>query len=275
MNDAYRKTGSVVRWENGTLVRVNESGLAVVDGDLFRCLPYESWTAHPVVDESWVLTKADEIRNAVQSPVKIERLLISHGIAEHVCERRTWRDETRRVHVALTRDRVRALIDLDASTDDIARVAGALARCDGVERDPPPRLCLAPNVSAALIPSLIGLAPPNIELWQTARGVDGRGNPIVEARGEWPNWYRPSYRVRPARMPFNVRVECDVTEIESDRPVAVALLAPLDGLTMRVLIDDGRLAYPATVRVTRIDAVARERTWYPYGAGSFGAEMML
>jgi hypothetical protein len=76
-------------------------------------------------------------------------------------------------------------------------------------------------------------------------------------------------------MPLNLRLRCDVTEIERDRPVAVALLAPPDGLTLRVLVDDGARAWPATVRVTRIDAVAEEVTWYPYGGGSFGAEMML
>jgi len=69
-------------------------------------------------------------------------------------------------------------------------------------------------------------------------------------------------------------IECDVTEIESDRPVAVALLAPVSSV-LRVLIDDGKRAYPSTVRIARIDAVSNERTWYPYGAGSFGAEMML
>lgn len=275
MNDAYRKTGSVVRWENGTLIRVTESGLAVVEGDLFRCLPYEPWTTPPVVDDSWVVVTAEAIRRAVPPPVVIERLLITHGIAEHSGAGGAWRDETQRIHLALTHGRVRALIDLGSSIADVARIASALARCDGIERDAPPRLCLAPNVSAALIPSLVRLAPPNVEIRQTAGGVDGKGHPIVEASGDWPNWYRPSYRVRPTRTPFNLRAQCDVSDIEPDRPVAVALLTPVDGLTLRVLVDDGRTVYPATVRVTRIDAVAHETAWYPYGAGSFGAEMML
>jgi hypothetical protein len=110
---------------------------------------------------------------------------------------------------------------------------------------------------------------------QTAGGVDGYGNPIVEADGNWPNVYRPSYRVRPVRMPLNLRIECDRTAIDETAPRAIALLAPLDGTTLRVLIRDGDRVYPATVRVTRVRAVARERTWYPYGGGSFGAEMML
>ncbi len=76
-------------------------------------------------------------------------------------------------------------------------------------------------------------------------------------------------------MPLNLRLRCDVNEIEPDRPVAVALLAPIEGLTLRVLVDEGARAYPATVHVTRIDAVSDTAVWYPYGGGSFGAEMML
>ncbi|MEA2489828.1 MAG: hypothetical protein QOH21_1620, partial [Acidobacteriota bacterium] len=31
----YRKRGRVVRWENGTVVRAIESGLAIEDGEVF------------------------------------------------------------------------------------------------------------------------------------------------------------------------------------------------------------------------------------------------
>jgi hypothetical protein len=66
-----------------------------------------------------------------------------------------------------------------------------------------------------------------------------------------------------------------VDVIDRDIPEAIALLAPVSGLILRVLVVDRRRAYPATIRVTRIDAVAGERTWYPYGAGAFGSEIML
>ena len=66
-----------------------------------------------------------------------------------------------------------------------------------------------------------------------------------------------------------------MTEIDQERPRAIALLAPPAGLDLRVLVEDGGDVFPAAVRIARIDAVARETTWYPYGAGSFGAEMML
>jgi hypothetical protein len=66
-----------------------------------------------------------------------------------------------------------------------------------------------------------------------------------------------------------------VTQIDSDLPRAVALLAPPDRLQLRALFVDGQDVFPATIRVARIDAVAEEARWYPYGAGSFGSEMML
>lgn len=277
-DDAYRKTGRVVRWEHGTLIRVRESGWAAEDGELFRCMPYrDDDAASPDIEDTWVLNAVAAVNRGGQAilPVHIERLIVSHGIAEHRCGDRAWRDETKRIHLSMVRGNRRALVDLAELDDSIARIADALARCETNDRAAPPRLRLAPNVAAALIPSLIGLAPPNVEILQAAGGVDGKGFPIEEARGDWPNWYRPSYRVRPVRMPLNLRVQCDVTEIEADRPIAVALLAPPDGLVLRVLIEDGDRVYASAVRVTRIDAVSRTTKWYPYGAGSFGAEMML
>jgi len=273
MKEIYRKRGTVVRWENGTLVRVTESGAAIEEGELFTCHPERS-EGPPALSSERVLATANAIR---QMPLNIERLIVSEGVAEHDCDGRTWREETQRFHLSIAHGQLRALIDRE---DDVARIANAFARAEPNEREAPARLVLAPNVTAALLPSLINLAPPNVELLQIAGGIDGKGHDIVEAvvglaKEPWPNWYRPSYRVRPVRMPLNLRLRCDVTEIEPNRPFAVALIAPVEGLTLRVLIDDGTRAYPATVRVTRIDAVSNETVWYPYGGGSFGAEMML
>jgi hypothetical protein len=258
----YRKRGSVVRLENDTIVRVAECGVAIEEGDFFECSPDPQQTAPPFPVET------------IEAPdVACERLIISHGVAEHECEGRVWSEETRRVHASLTSGRVRALIDT-TSIDDVLVIAKALERI-GAEREAPPRLRLAPNVTAALLPALVGLAPPNVRLVQSTGGVDGYGNPILETDREWPNFYRPSYRVRPVRMPLNLRLECDANEIDESRPRAIALLAPVDLQALRVLIVDGTDVYPATVRVTRIDAVSNVRTWYPYGGGSFGAELML
>ncbi len=313
----YRKRGSVVRWENGTLVRVAESGLAIEKDELFECRPEASGVV-PDIDESHVLEAARAIQDiAADAGLAMERLIVIEGMAEHehtkaaaaAAALQNWTEHTRRIHISLLRGHTRAILDLGSfDLEDVVRVAGVLARAGDMEREAPARLRLAPNVTAALLPLLVGVVPTNVRLVQTAGGVDGCGEPIVETsssgflgaprssseehmpeelrgtrgtRGTevWPNRYRPSYRVRPVRMPMQLRLECDVTAIDADRPVAVALLAPVSavngGLVLRVLVAEGDRAFPSTVRLARIDAVSDRRTWYPYGGGSFGAEMML
>jgi hypothetical protein len=266
----YRKHGQTVRWENGTVIRVTESGVAEEDGDLFTCAPasgeQRGAEAALPVPRAVFTTNYDSL---------IERLILTHGFAEHQYGDRTWSEHTQRLHVALTHNRERVLIDQAGfDTTPIERIAAALLNA-GSEQAQPARLRLAANVTAALLPAMLELAPPNVRILQSAGGIDGKGQEIVEAAKDWPNWYRPSYRIRPVRAPLNLRIECSVTEVDRSRPIAIALLAPVTGLTLRVLIEDGPRVYPSTIRVTRIDAVSNERTWYPYGAGSFGAEMML
>jgi hypothetical protein len=267
----YRKTGRVVRWENGTLIRAFERGIAIEDGETFTCHPdsaAEAAAAPPLTDVAVIAKQIQAITT------NVERLIVTEGEATHDCDGVQWTERTRRIHLALVRDRQRVLIDqANFDLDEIARITRALERMTA-ERATPARLRLAPNVAAALLPSLVGIAPPNIRLTQTAGGIDGKGNPIIEAAGDWPNWWRPSYRVRPVRVPMNLRATCDVTILD-DTPIAVALLAPVHDLTLRVLVDDGIRSWPATVRVSRIDAIAGSAHFYPYGAGSFGAEMML
>jgi len=270
MKETYRKRGHVIRWENGTLVRVSESGLAIEDGELFSCHPEPFGVAQGRLREGSPAVSPDSVLETVNAitaiDARIERLIVTHGIAEHECNGRTWREETHRIHLSMVNGQLRALVD---SMDDVARVASALARAEQQEREPPSHVVLAPNVSAAILSSL-----DDVE--QVAGGIDGKGHEIVEARGEpWPNWYRPSYRIRPIRMPLNLRLRGDATAIDPKLPRAVALLAPPDGITLRVLIDDGARVYPSVVRVEHIEAVGAEVTWYPYGGGSFGAEMML
>ena len=274
----YRKRGSVARWENGTLVRVEESGVAHERGELFECHP-EASGGVPHVDESLVIEVARAIRELARD-VTIERLIVIDGAAEHEYGDEFWTEQTQRIHLSFVRARTRALLDL-ASFDlqDVERVAVTLARTDGIEREAPPRLRLAPNVTAALLPSLVALAPPNVWLVQTAGGVDGYGDPVIESAGPWPNAYRPSYRVRPVRMPLRLRIECAVTQLDGEGPTAVAITAPVSiedaRLVARVLVDDGDRVFPSIVRIARIDAVSARTALYPYGGGSFGAEMML
>jgi hypothetical protein len=248
----YRKQGAVARWENGTLVRVTESGMAIEEGETFTCKP-EGQTSL-TVDSTRVIDTARAVQDITK---RIERLIVTEGIAEHEWDDRTWRDHTERIHLSLVRGETRALVDIGSfDLEDVRVIADAMERMIA-EREAPPRLRLARNVTAAVLPSLIGIEPPNVELTYTL------------------DWFRPSYRVRPVKVPMNVALRCDVTEIDRTRPIAVAILEPVRDLTLKVLVDDGEAAWPATVRLVRIDAVARDLVWYPYGGGSFGAEMML
>jgi hypothetical protein len=266
----YRKHGSVARWENGTLIRVTECGVAIEDRDTFECKPLECGGHASAFQSGGLATALQNLRD-----IKFERLIVTHGFAEHECEGRTWREETNRVHASLVHDKLRALVDTTIDhLDNILTIANALDRAepDDVAIS---RVRLEPNVTAAVLPHLVGRTPSNVRLIQTKGGVDGYGNDIVEADSDWPNVYRPSYRVRPVRMPLNLRLECDTTLIDDDAPRAIALLAPVTGLTIRVLVVDGDRVFPATITIDRILAVSNERVWYPYGGGSFGAALML
>ena len=275
MSEVYRKFGRTVRYENGTTIRVDEAGEAIEETQTFTCRPIARGVELPDVDEIAIENAVGEIRSIVRAPLAIERLIVSEGIAEHQFAQRTWRETTRRVHLAITFRDLRVLVDLgDFELDDIRVIAAALPRAEArVHTEAPLRL--APNVSAALLPALINIAPPNIQLMQTAGGLDGKGLPIGKSTGPWPNWYRPSYRVRPVRAPFSLRAECAVKNIDESLPRAIALLAPVERLTLSVLCVHGQDVFPATIRVARIDAISDAVRWYPYGAGSFGAELML
>jgi hypothetical protein len=281
MSEIYRKWGSVVRYENDVTVRVEEAGEASEDDDIFSAQPAQTRVSVPHTSEDSILEGAERLVEAYVAqtllsvrPLTIERLIASAGIARHEMNGITWTEESQRVHLSLIKPPLRALIDL-ASFDItiIETIAAALARA-GEERNAPAKIRLAPNVSAALLPSLIG----ELAMEQTAGGRDGKGQP-VETRAVTsdppPNWYRPGYAIRPVRAWLNLRA-LPFGGIDASAPLAVALLAPVDRTTLRVLCVDGDDVYPATVDATRIDAVSRdEPIWYPYAAGSFGAEMML
>jgi hypothetical protein len=207
-------------------------------------------------------------------PCTVERLIISAGVSRHETNRVTWTEESQRVHLSLVKDQLRVLIDLASfDIDAIRSAAGALARA-GHAREAPPRIRLAPNVAAALLPSLIG----EIAIEQHGGGFDGRGQGI-ETRAVTtdrpPNWYRPSYAIRPRRAWLNLRA-LPFGTIDTSVPVAVALLGPVTGTMLDVLCVDGNEVFPISLDAQRIAAVSRDApVWYPYEAGSFGAEMML
>jgi hypothetical protein len=262
MRETYRKRGRSVRWENGTIVRVNESGVAMESEDKFTCHPDPGLASVNATTDPRDDGRVESVARSIVVPagVRIERLLVMEGEAEHTFRDVSWHDATRRVHLALARNHLRVLIDLgDFDVGGIAPIADALARCEESEREAPPRLRLAPHVTAALLPSLPDVA-------QRAGGIDGKGNAIEDARAPWPNWYRPSYRVRPVRMPFNLTPTCAVAELDDSLPLAIALVG-----VSHMLIVDGDRAYPSAVRIARLDAISEPRRWFPYGAGAWGA----
>ncbi len=281
MGEVYRKYGRTLRYENGTVVSIEEAGEAIEDAQTFTCRPIERSVGLPPIDAAAIETTVSEIHSIIRAPLSIERLIVSEGVAEHRFADRRWRETTRRVHIAITFRALRALVDLgDFDLDVIRVVAGKLPRAVPAEAGThtPPRIRLAPNVSAALLPSLVNVVPANVRLTQSAGGFDGKGQPVEMcdvSRGQWPNWYRPSYRIRPIRAPFSLRAACDVTQIDEDLPRAIALLAPVERLSLSALCVHGQNVFSATVRIARIDAVSVTGRWYPYGAGSFGAEMMV
>jgi hypothetical protein len=281
MSEIYRKWGRVVRYENGVTVRVEEAGEASDNEGVFSARPAQTRVSVPHTSEDSILSRSAPRVDAYVAQTLlsvraliVERLIVSAGTAQHETSGVTWTEETQRVHLSLINPPLRVLIDL-ASFDIaiIETIAAALAHA-GAEKKSPSRLRLAPNVSAALLPSLIA----ELAMEQAGGGLDGKGRPI-EMRAVTsdppPNWYRPGYAVRPVRAWLNLRA-LPFGSIDAGAPLAVALLAPVDGTTLRVLCVDGDDVFPSTVDATRIAAVSRDTpTWYPYAAGSFGAEMML
>jgi hypothetical protein len=277
MSEVYRKWGSVVRYENGVTISVEEAGEATEIDGVFaaRPMPREAQTRVSVPHK----TLPDARSFAAQALLSvhsctIERLIVSAGVSQHQTNGVIWTEESHRVHLSLVKDQLRVLVDLASfDIDAIASAADALARA-GDAREAPHRIRLAPNVAAALLPSLIG----EIAIEQHGGGLDGKGQ-VVETRAVTadppPNWYRPSYAIRPRRAWLNLRA-LPFGTIDKSAPVAVALLGPVTGTMVDVLCIDENEVFPIAFDAQRIAAVSRdEPVWYPYAAGSFGAEMML
>ena len=274
MSEVYRKWGCVVRYENGKTIRVEEAGEATDDGTVFRASPLGSRVELPEPDAEAVRQFRAAALGGLRSTITIERLIVSAGVARHETNGVTWMEESQRVHLSLVKPPLRVLIDLASfDRDAVGTIAGALART-GDAREAPSRVRLAPNVSAALLPSLIG----ELALEQRGGGFDGKGQ-AIETRavtaGPPPNWFRPSYSIRPCRAWLNL---CALPFGAIDRrvPRAIALLAPVAGTTLRVLCVEGDDIFPTTLEATHVAAVSPDvPIWYPYETGSFGVEMML
>jgi hypothetical protein len=293
MTSLYRKWGRVIRYENGMMIRVEEAGEASEVDGVFEArpmlweegaqtrvsVPHHSShrTRVPLPEMSAVLQQVEAYVAQTLLSVhscNVERLIISAGVSIHETNGVAWTEESQRVHLSLVKEKLRVLVDLASfDLDAIRSAAAALVRA-GDAREAPPRVRLAPNIAAALLPSLVG----EIAIEQRGGDLDGRGS-TIETRAvtayEPPNWYRPSYSIRPRRAWLNLR-PLPFGTIDESAPIAVALLAPVTGTSFRVLCVDGDDVFPAELNADRVAAVSSgEPVWYPYAAGSFGVEMML
>ncbi len=265
MSDTYRKWGRVARFENGTVVRVDEAGEAV-DG--------EEFVAAPLRGERRVLPDIDAtpLRDAARTiaPLNVERLVLSEGVTVHQCGGVVWSERARRMHLSIAASGARVLIDeahfaLDVGVIEAVRRFGGRAEAG-------PVLITAPRVSAALLLLLIGEVA--MEQRGDGDGRDGMGEVIATrrvTRDAPPNWYRPSYRIRPVRSWFNLAA-FPFGAVAPSAPRAVALLAPPSGRTIEVLCDDGTAR---AFTFGRILAAGEAERWYPYAAGAWGATMLL
>lgn len=257
MSEVYRKRGRVVRRENELLLRIDEAGEATYDGSTFVVRPLVHEPAPPLDSAN-----VDRIAGAIlaHGPI-VERVIVSEGESEHECDGVQWRENSLRVHVALAHGRWRALVE----HEDVAEIAHALPRIAGERTFA--RLRLAPHVSASLLSTLV----ERIEIEQTEGARDGRGLPIERRRAvpPHPNVFRPSYRVRPVAMPFNLRAVPFGALTDAPRAIAI-----VNASHFLVIIDGGE-AWLAPLRVGRVVAVGEPERWYPYGAGAFGAEMIV
>lgn len=271
MTELYRKWGRSVRREGARIVRVDEAGEADENASVFRACPITDPIELAAPDAESVDAAAREIESIIKPPLIIERLFVSEANVAHECNGVRWNETLRRVHVAIARPPIRALVDLAAFRFDVVdRVASALLRVGG-EREAPKRIRAAENVGAALLPLL------PIEKSQNAAPHDGKGLPIAARNvdgGEAPNWFRPSYRLRPRRAWFHLRA-ASFGDVDGDTPQAIALLAAVGERSIRVLCVDGNRVFPTALAIPRAIAARPAENWYPYGAGAFGAELMF
>jgi hypothetical protein len=273
MTEIYRKWGRVVRYENGIAVTVEEAGEAVEEGAQFRTAPIRG-ERRPLVEVAVaeVRAAAAAIEKQIHG-LSIERLVLVDGVAIHEFAGRVWSERIRRMHLAVVKRPHRIVLDEQDFVLD-SNVLAALERLDG-ERSID-RVVLAPRVSAVLLPLLS--AELSTEQSDGPVEVDGKGAPIeatAASTGTPPNWFRPTYRLRPVRAWFNLRARPSGS-IANDLPRAIALLRPPSGRTIEVLCTEGREVFRTTFHMGGVLAVGdTAECWYPYGPGAWGVDMLL
>ena len=275
MSEIYRKWGRVARWDHGVLVRVDEAGESRDSAGEFRVEPMLMRGApvtvpHP--DAEAVERAAEEIVAMVEPPLTIERLIVTEGVALHQFGPVRWQERTRRLHLSLARPPFRMLIDTARFELDRTLLT-AFAQMTLEPGPLPARVVLEPPVSAAFLT----LSLADLPLEQSQGELDGKGQPILQSpvsSAAPPNWYRPSYRVRPVRSWFHLRAVAHGI-IDEAAPRAVALLSFPTAGRIHVLCVEGGSVSPRWISAGRVVAAGPPVAWYPYGAGCWGADILL
>ena len=306
MQERYEKAGRVFRvdvtFDGVVESHFLERGVATSESGSFfaRSLPLSA--AKTPVESEAARQIVRKITALISPPLSIERLVVTAGESQQRCVRgdddRTWNECIVRLHLSIAHrgHRVRTEIDLsaaDAALIDLDVVERAVSMLAGMslQAGTPDRVMLLPNVCAALNATIASsaeaLARSGVSLQQEQHEsflFDGRGEQLqrmaLTSGQQWPNVFRPSYRLPPVAMPFHVAMSSEV-EPANDAPiVAAALLEPFtirEGwLTARLLS-----THPVEVRIPieqlgrRLHRISADRKWFPYAAGAWGTNTIL
>jgi len=315
MNERYAKSGHTFRIEidarQKTAFSIEESGVAVLEKQHFRCFPAEDTAEISPPPREELEAVVERVQLMVRGPLTIERLIAISGVSAHEFrageEHNRWNETAARLHVSVA-DRstgLRLLLDLGSSSPASLHFREFHEPLEALRMITPalkPTRCstlrLRPAVAAALWPALIANQPARqaldfVQRTSEIMPFDGKGRHVVEGSlsrfrlsAEWPNFFRPSYRVRPLRAPLGIDLHLPHKSTVNEGFDALALLAPCRALDDSIRADllcrdpDGR-SFAATAVMksetwkATIAGTGDQARWYPFSGGSFGRETEL
>ncbi len=315
MRGIYRKEGTALRIENRrgetAIITSRESGRAVSENGQFlaESVPPAHSLAEP--DSAEALDMTRRLIGLIRAPLRLEQFQLTQGFASHslVSDRRNiqWEEKTARVHVTVAHSELLVRCAIDRGGAELAALAPAsVARLlevfqrashFPVAREGNVVVKLSPAASASLwVALLFGSEPisppPGVSCVQTLHpdfSHDGFGSTLerierINDRASWMNFYRPSYRTRPAPMPFHIHVDSSSRGPTSVSDVLVeVLIAPPrigpEGLRLICLCSAGQDAFIASIRwnagwFNNIET-GEQAEWFPLAAGVWGTEVLL
>jgi hypothetical protein len=315
MNERYAKSGRTFRIEidarQKTAFRIEESGIAVLEKQHFRCFPAEDTAEISPPPHEELEAVVESVQLMVRGPLTIERLVAISGLSAHEFragqEHNRWNETAARLHVSVAHrgKGLRLLLDIGSSKPpdlDFSEFSEPLEALNAIAPALKPTRCstlrLRPAVAAALWPALMenqpaGQALDFVQKTSEIMPFDGKGRHVVEGSlsrfrrsAEWPNFFRPSYRVRPLRAPLGIDLHLPHKSTANEVFDALALLAPCrtsdDSIRADLLCRDPQGRSFAATAVMKsetwkaaIAGTGEQARWYPFSGGSFGRETEL